>query len=173
MVLVIIGNGSTAQSVLSLNTKGTFFSVNIGWSVGMFLGVLVSGGVSGGHLNPAVTLALAMVGRISWRRTPHYILAQYLGALLGGALVFFLYWDALVWFEHQQGIYRSVPDTARVFSTFPSPHLSHLGGAWDCILTTTLLSLVLCSMIQNKYLQIFKKGNIIETFSGNLTRVLS
>ena len=108
MVLVIIGNGSTAQSVLSLNTKGTFFSVNIGWSVGMFLGVLVSGGVSGGHLNPAVTLALAMVGRISWRRTPHYILAQYLGALLGGALVFFLYWDALVWYEHHHGSYRSV-----------------------------------------------------------------
>ena len=107
-ILVIIGNGSIAQSVLSLNTKGNFFSVNFGWSVGIFLGVLISGGVSGGHLNPAITVALAMVGRISWRRIPHYLLAQYLGALLGGALVFLIYWDALAWYEHHHGSYRCV-----------------------------------------------------------------
>ena len=54
------------------------------------------GGVSGGHLNPAVTVALASVGRFPWRRVVHYLAAQYLGALVGGACVFFLYWDALV-----------------------------------------------------------------------------
>ena len=63
--------------------------------------------MSGGHLNPAVTVALAVVGKISWRKVPHYLAAQYLGALLAGCLVFLAYWDGLVWYEHQAGVFRS------------------------------------------------------------------
>ena len=85
---------------------------------------------------------------------PHYILAQYTGALTGACLVFFLYWDALVWYEHQQGIYRSVPDTAVIFSSFPSPHLTHLGGAGDQVLATALLTTLICTLTDNKYLLI-------------------
>ena len=114
--------------------------------MGVFLGMILSSGVSGGHLNPALTLALATVGKVSWRKVPHYLLGQYLGAGLGAALVFFVYWDGLVFFEHQQGLYRSILDTASIFSSFPSSHLSVLGGAWDQILSTALLSLLLCSL---------------------------
>ena len=60
----------------------------------------------GGHLNPAITVSLAVVGKLPWRKVPHYLLAQYLAALLAGALVFLLYWDALVWYEHQHGEFR-------------------------------------------------------------------
>ena len=60
----------------------------------------------GGDAPLAVQQAMAMVGRVSWRRIPHYLLAQYLGALLGGALVFLIYWDALAWYEHHHGSYR-------------------------------------------------------------------
>ena len=112
--------------------------------------MVISGGVSGGHLNPAVTVALACVGRFPWRRVVHYLAAQYLGALVGGALVFFLYWDALVWYEHQHGAFRSIPDTAAIFSSFPSPHLSHLGGAWDQVLATALLTLSICSVTDKR-----------------------
>ena len=76
---------------------------------------------------------------------PHYLLAQYTGALLAGCLVFLLYWDALVWYEHQTGVFRSVPDTANIFSTFPAPHLSTLGGAGDQLLATALLAIAVCS----------------------------
>lgn len=107
-------------------------------------------GVSGGHLNPAVSIGFATIGKLKLTKLPHYLLAQYLGSFLGSSLVFFLYWDALVWYEHQQGIYRSVPDTAKIFSTFPSPHLSHFGGAWDQIVATSLLSLIVCSLTDNK-----------------------
>ena len=63
----------------------------------MLLGVLVSGGVSGGHLNPAVSLAVATLGKFPWWKVPHYVAAQYLEAFLSSALVFLVYWDALVW----------------------------------------------------------------------------
>ena len=111
--------------------QGNFFSINWGWGLGALLGVLVSGGVSGGHLNPAISVALASVGRFPWRKVPHYLCAQYLGALAGAGLVFLVYWDALVWYEHDRAVYRSVPETAAIFTTFPGQHLSNIGGAFD------------------------------------------
>ena len=110
---------------------------------------MFSVGVSGGHLNPAVTLGLATVGRISWRKVPHYLLAQYTGALLGAGLVLALYWEGLVWYEHQQGLYRTIPGTANIFTTFPSPHLSGLAGAGDQLVSTSILVLVICCLTDN------------------------
>ena len=52
------------------------------------MGVVVSGGVSGGHLNPAITVAIASVGKFPWKKVPHYLAGQYLGAFLGSATVF-------------------------------------------------------------------------------------
>ena len=112
--------------------------------------VLFSAGVSGGHLNPALTVSLAVLGKVPWRKIPHYLLGQYLGAFLGASLVFLVYWDGLVWFESQEGLYRSIPETASIFSTFPSPHLSLLGGVGDQLLSTALLSLIVCSLSDNK-----------------------
>lgn len=86
----------------------------------------------------------------SLAKVPHYILAQYAGAMSGACLVFFLYWDALVWYEHQQGVFRSVPDTAIIFSSFPSPHLTHLAGAGDQVLGTALLALIICTLSDKK-----------------------
>ena len=80
-----------AQSVVSQRANGDFFSINWGWGVAVMLGVYVSGGVSGGHLNPAVTLAMALRKKLEWKKVPVYFLAQYLGAFLGAALVYFVY----------------------------------------------------------------------------------
>ena len=81
-----------AQSVVSQQANGDFFSINWGWGVAVMLGVYVSGGVSGGHLNPAVTLAMALRKKLEWKKVPVYFLAQYLGAFLGAALVYFVYY---------------------------------------------------------------------------------
>ena len=81
-----------AQSVVSKQANGDFFSINWGWGVAVMLGVFVSGGVSGGHLNPAVTLAMALRKKLEWKKVPVYFLAQYLGAFLGAALVYFVYY---------------------------------------------------------------------------------
>ena len=56
------------------------------------LGIFVSGGVSGGHLNPAVTLAMAIGKKLQWKKVPVYFLARYLGAFVAAAVVYFVYY---------------------------------------------------------------------------------
>jgi len=156
-VLVTFGCASIAQSVLSLQNKGDFFSINWGWALGLMLGLLVSGGVSGGHLNPAVSVAVATIGKFPWWKVPHYLAAQYLGAFVASATVFLVYWDALVWYEHDRGAYRSIPDTAGIFGTFPSDHLSYAGGIGDQFLATGLLVLCVCAITDRRNMQVTKQ----------------
>jgi glycerol uptake facilitator-like aquaporin len=59
-VLIASGAGVVAQTVLSAGTNGSYLAINLGWGIAVTFGVLVAGGVSGAHLNPAVTVALAL-----------------------------------------------------------------------------------------------------------------
>ena len=61
-----IGNGAIAQFKLSSGDFGTFQTVNIGYAIGLMMGAYVAGGVTGAHMNPAVTLAMAMRGKTAW-----------------------------------------------------------------------------------------------------------
>ena len=78
-------------------------------------------------------------------QVPNYLAAQYLGAFTASCTVFLAYWDALVWYEHDHGAYRSTPETAAIFSTYPSPHLSFIGGIADQFLGTLLLLVCICA----------------------------
>jgi aquaporin-9 len=156
-ILVLFGTGSIAQSVLSLNNKGDFFAINWGWFIGILLGVLVSGGVSGGHLNPAVSVAVATLGKFPWWKVPHYLAAQYLGAFTASTVVFLVYWDALVWYEHDRGAYRTTPDTAGIFATYPGRHLSWAGGMGDQFLGTAMLLLCVCAITDKKNMNVGKQ----------------
>ncbi|XP_023336662.1 aquaporin-7 [Eurytemora carolleeae] len=156
-ILVLFGTGSIAQSVLSLNNKGDFFAINWGWFIGILLGVLVSGGVSGGHLNPAVSVAVATLGKFPWWKVPHYLAAQYLGAFTASTVVFLVYWDALVWYEHDRGAYRTTPDTAGIFATYPGRHLSWAGGVGDQFLGTAMLLICLCAITDRKNMNVSKQ----------------
>ena len=118
------------------------------------LGLLLCGEVSGGHINPAVTVALATLGKFPWRRVPHYLAAQYLGAFLASAAVFLVYWDALVWYEHDRGRYRATPDTAAIFGTYPAPHLTLWGGVGDQLLGTGLLLLCVCAITDRNNMRV-------------------
>ena len=135
----------------------------------MTLGMTVAGGVSGGHLNPAITVAMASVGRLDrsstadpsmssdrfpWWKVPHYLAGQYLGALASSGLVFLVYWDALVWYEHDRGEYRSLPDTASIFSSFPGQHLSTGGAVLDQVVSAGLLLLSLSAITDPRNLRV-------------------
>jgi glycerol uptake facilitator protein len=92
--LILIFGGGVVANVLLEKTKGNnsgWIVITFGWTVGVFTGVFVSAGYSGAHLNPAITLALAAVGKFSLARVPGYILAQVLGAMLGAFLVWVAY----------------------------------------------------------------------------------
>src|SRR6187200_1989519 len=93
-ILIAFGVGVVAQTVLSKNANGSFLAINIGWGIGVMLGIYASAGVSGAHLNPAVTVALAVHRQFPWGKVLPYTIAQVAGAFAGAALVFVTYREA-------------------------------------------------------------------------------
>jgi glycerol uptake facilitator protein len=93
MILVLLGDGVVANVVLD-RTKGHnsgWIVITTGWAVAVAIAVYAVGRISGAHLNPAVTIALATIGSFPWAEVPGYIAAQMLGAIFGAALVWLLY----------------------------------------------------------------------------------
>src|SRR6476646_5739862 len=85
MFLILLGNGVVANVVLK-GTKGNnagWMVITTGWALAVFVGVVVAGPYSGAHLNPAVTLALAIAGKFAWSRVGFFILAQIAGSIVG------------------------------------------------------------------------------------------
>jgi len=150
-VLVVFGVAVGAQVVLSGHTAGTYLSINIGWGLAVTMGVYVAGGVSGAHLNPAVTLALAVHRRFPWTKVMPYCLAQLGGAFTASMVVFVTYRDALTHFDG--GIRRVTGDlaTAGIWATYPQPFLSPIpGGLVDQIVGTALLVLIIFALTDDR-----------------------
>ena len=82
-VLIVIGVGVVAQTVLSKGASGSYLAINLGWGLAVMLGVYVAGGVSGAHLNPAVSLVAALRRELRWHEAVAYALAQLLFGILG------------------------------------------------------------------------------------------
>ncbi|HXR84657.1 MAG TPA: MIP/aquaporin family protein [Hanamia sp.] len=95
MILILLGNGVVANVVLK-DTKGNgsgWIVITTGWALAVFAGVVIAGPYSGAHLNPAVTLGLAIAGKFPWSQVPAFIIAQLIGAMLGTSLVWLMYKD--------------------------------------------------------------------------------
>src|SRR5262245_25917506 len=90
-VLIVFGVGVVAQVVLSRQTAGTYLSINLAWGLAVMMGCYVSAGVTGAHLNPAVTLALAVHRKFPWSKVLPYSLAQFAGAFVASAVVYATY----------------------------------------------------------------------------------
>src|SRR5438445_7201801 len=93
MLLIILGDGVVANVVLN-KTKGQnsgWIVITAGWAFGVAVGVYAVGAFSGAHLNPAVTVGLASIGKFPWSSVPVYIVAQMLGAVLGATIVWLAY----------------------------------------------------------------------------------
>ena len=92
-LLVLFGNGVVANVVLA-RTKGNnggWIVITAGWGLAVFIGAFCAAPFSGAHLNPAVTLAMALAGKLGTAQVAGYVVAQMLGAILGGTLVFLFY----------------------------------------------------------------------------------
>jgi glycerol uptake facilitator protein len=95
MLLILLGDGVVANALLN-DTKGNnsgWSVITTAWGLAVFVGVTVAGPISGAHLNPAVTIGLAIAGKFAWANIGSYILAQMLGAMLGAFLVWLMYYD--------------------------------------------------------------------------------
>lgn len=93
MLLLILGDGVVAN-VLLARTKGNnsgWIVITFGWAIAVFVGVFTAAGLSGAHLNPAVTIAFAVINELEWSQVPIYILAQFAGAMVGALLVWIAY----------------------------------------------------------------------------------
>ena len=138
-ILIAFGVGVVAQNVLSNGANGSYLAINLGWGLAVTLGIYTAAGVSGAHLNPAVTVALAVHRALPWSKVLPYVLAQTAGAFVGAALVFINYREAFTAFDGGTRLIEGATATAGIFATYPQPFLSLSGGFVDQVIGTMLL----------------------------------
>ncbi len=164
-VLILLGCGAVAVAVVGLpgtdRTEGptTFFLgsgdwmiIVWGWAFAVAFGVYVCQGVSGAHINPAVTLAFAIRRKFPWKHVVPYWIAQTLGAIAGAAIVLGLYSDAIRVFDAQSETFNATGHTIptlSIFSTFPAPYYD--GNMWgpvvDQIVGTAMLMVAIAAVV--------------------------
>jgi glycerol uptake facilitator protein len=137
MFLILLGAGVVANVILK-GTKGNaggWMVITTGWALAVFVGVVIAGPYSGAHLNPAVSIGLAIAGKFAWSEVPMYILAQLVGAMLGAFLAWCIYRDH---FNE-----TTDPDTQlAVFSTGPAIRNTTFNVLSEVIGTFVLLFVV-------------------------------
>ncbi len=151
-VLIMFGDGIVATCVAGLSqsgrgelafNSGDWILITFAWGFAVMLGVYVAGGISGAHLNPAVTFAQALRRGFPWGKVPLYVVAQVFGAFVAAALVYYNYRFAIGSFEHVEHISRGTSDsvgTYSIFATFPAKYFTSWTGPFmDQVIGTGLL----------------------------------
>src|SRR3954471_23134136 len=150
-VAALPGSGRTENSTTIFLAAGDWLLITWGWALAVTFAVYVAGGVSGAHINPAVTLAFAVKRDFPWSKVLPYIAAQMLGAFVGAALVYLNYSAAIASFESAMGITRGAPDsipTFSIFATFPAPYYDgYIGPFIDQIIGTAFLVLFVFALV--------------------------
>jgi glycerol uptake facilitator protein len=168
-VLLAFGDGVVAMAVAALNqsgrgtaifvASGDWLLITWGWALAVTFGVYVAGGVSGAHINPAVTLALAVRRNFPWAKVVPYIVAQLIGAFVGAALVYLVYHNAISSYEAAHNITRGAlggaadsTATYSIFATFPAPYF-HSSMIWpfvDQIVGTAFLLMFIVALTDER-----------------------
>ena len=168
-VLISFGDGVVAMAVAALNSSGraatptTIFQasgdwllITWGWALAVAMAVYVAGGVTGAHINPAVTLGFAVSGDFPWWKVIPYWIAQVVGAFVGAAVVFWDYGTAIGTYEKAAGIVRGTlggphDSTASysIFATFPAGyfHGDLVGPFVDQVIGTFFLLLFIYAIV--------------------------
>ncbi|MEU1003874.1 MIP/aquaporin family protein [Streptomyces tibetensis] len=151
-VAALPGSGRTEGPTIFFLSAGDWLLITWGWCMAVILGIYVAGGVSGAHINPAVTLAFAVRRKFPWVKVLPYWASQVLGALAGAALVYAVYHDAINAFDDAfKGPKTNGKTLASfsIFATFPAPYFG--GGIWgpllDQIVGTAFLVMLVVAII--------------------------
>lgn len=132
-LLILLGNGVVANVLLKQTKSNADMSkwlvITTAWALAVYVGVLVAAPYSGAHLNPAVTIGLAVAGLLKWSIVPLYILAQFLGAMLGALVVWIMYKEHYKITTDPDAI-KATFCTAPAIRNYTSNFLSELIGAF-------------------------------------------
>jgi glycerol uptake facilitator protein len=150
LVLILFGNGVVAMVVLFGHgipgeiVNGGYSNINFAFGIGVTMGIYIAGRISGAHLNPAVTLALAVFRGFSWVKVIPYSLAQIAGAFCASAIVF---WDYHLQFLK---VDPNLDHTAGVFTTFPAFPDVLSAGLVDQTIGTAILVFLIFALIDER-----------------------
>jgi len=136
-VLVIFGTGTIAATVISKGANGGWLNINLGFGIGLIAGIYVAAGISGAHLNPAVTLTLAVYRKFPWSKVALYMASQFAGAFLGAAVVYSAYYPSL---SATAGFGDS---TRGIFATYPQADAGIIGAFFNEFIGTFMLLFVI------------------------------
>jgi len=163
MVLLLFGTGVVASvtlfggSVPGEVVKGGFTNITLAWGLGVTMGIYVAGRVTGAHLNPAVTLALAVFRGFPWKKLIPYSLAQTAGAFTASAIVYTAYRPAFQRFD------PALEKTAGIFATFPAFPDMPFTGFFDQVIGTALLLLLIFAITDDRN---HKPENLVPVLVG-------
>ncbi|WP_320113585.1 MIP/aquaporin family protein [Draconibacterium orientale] len=141
MILILLGDGVVANVVLK-DTKGHnggWIVISLGWGLGVMMAVIVAGPISGAHLNPAVTIGLALGGIFPWAKVPVYIAGEIIGAMLGAVLVWFTYRDHFKANTDKDG-YLGVFATSPAIRNYKNNFITELIGTFVLIFVIFYIS---------------------------------
>lgn len=145
-LLIFFGVGCVA----ALKVAGASFGqweISIIWGLGVAMAIYLTAGVSGAHLNPAVTIALWLFACFDGRKVVPFIISQFAGAFCAAALVYGLYYNLFIDFEQTHHMVRgSVEslDLAGIFSTYPNPHINFVQAfAVEMVITAILMGVIM------------------------------
>lgn len=161
-VLIAFGDGVVATAVVGLGGSGRaafipggWVLITLGWAFAVAFGIYVAGGVTGAHINPAVTLAMAVRGGFPWVKVIPYWVAQVVGAFLGAGLVYAVYGWAINAFLTSNHLVQSANvATYSIFATFPAPYF---GSNWwgpliDQVVGTAFLLMFVAALTDRRNL---------------------
>jgi glycerol uptake facilitator protein len=149
------GSGRTSGPTVIFDAAGDWLLITFGWAMAVAFAVWIAGGVSGAHLNPAVTLAFAARRRFSWSKVLPYWGAQVVGAFVGAALVFLVYHNAIDAFDLAAKTPKSGGNalaTYSIFATFPAKYFGGglAGPLIDQIVGTAFLLMFVVALIDER-----------------------
>ena len=179
---VTVGKATTSMGDESFSTfaYGDYLTLNFGWGVAVMLGVYVAGGITGAHLNPAVSVAMAFRKKLVWTKVPVYIAAQVIAAIVASGIVYLVYFEQIEYVEQsaqaqaiknaqalpvvtEGGLEIQVEirdgkrtmETAGIFATYPREfdddnRVTNWTGLLDQFVGTALLLLVICAVVDQK-----------------------
>ena len=122
-ILILLGGGVVANVVLNktIGNNSGWIVITTGWALAVYVAVIIAGPYSGAHINPAVTVALAIAGKFPWADVPLYVLAQMIGAMIGSTTVWLTYknhFDETEDAASKKAVFCTSPAIRNTFSNF-------------------------------------------------------